>query len=60
MIYDIDAVSAYPTDLGFSKVEWRMDSFRGWAIQYAIVTDIKTGAKYTPIDQEFYLRHQPS
>lgn len=57
MIYEIDAVSAYPE---MDSVEWRIEGFKGWAIEYAIVTDHVTGAVFTPIDRDFYLRHQPS
>lgn len=38
------------------KVEWVVEPFRGWAIQYAICTT-PDGARYTPLNQDFYLTH---
>lgn len=34
-------------------IEWRLEPYKGWAIQYPIVTDIN-GTKFTPLDQEWW------
>ena len=48
-----EAVSPYP-----EVIEWRLEPYKGWAIEYTIVTDIN-GAKYTPLDLEWWRSHAP-
>jgi hypothetical protein len=40
-------------------VEWRLEPYKGWAIEYPIVTNAE-GAKFTPLSLEWWRENAPT